>query len=390
MHKNKSVFITDGFWRKSLAVVRALSKSGLKVSVGERTILAPALFSKYVDWRYIYPSVDLYPDKFISWLEKLVKINKFGVLITPEEETCLLISQNKEKLSKFIRIPLPEYNTINFLRNKFALISHAKNLGIPCPDTKLISSIQDIYNYKHSHKLPLVLKPVNGSGGHGIQYISKESKLDSMAKGIFSKHGKYLMQDYVPGNSFYGVSVVFNERNQMRSAFVHQKLRQYPSTGGASTYAVSVKFPKLVELTEALLKSLQWYGVANVEFKIDQRDNIPKLMEANPRLWGSLQLAISSGVNIPYMLYQLALEGDIKPIFDYKTGVKFRWFLHGDAMHFLSNFYKFKKNDFNILKLFEKGNCHAIWSIADPLPTLGNMLSLLDFITSKEMRKFRG
>lgn len=390
MYKNKSVFITDGFWRKSLAAVRALSKSGLKVGVGERTILAPALFSKYVDWRYIYPSVNLYPDKFISWLEKLVKINKFDVLITPEEETCLLISQNKERLSKFIRIPLPEYSAINFLRNKFSLISHAKNLGIPCPNTKLISSIQDIYNYKHSHKLPLVLKPVNGAGGHGIQYISEESKLDSIAKGIFSKHEKYLMQDYVPGNSFYGVSVIFNERNQMRSAFVHQKLRQYPSTGGASTYAVSVKFPKLVELAEALLKSLQWYGVANVEFKIDQRDNIPKLMEANPRLWGSLQLAIFSGVDIPCMLYQLAIEGDIKPNFDYKTGVKFRWFLHGDAMHFLSNFYKFKKNDSNILKLFEKGNCHAIWSIADPLPTLGNMLSLLDFITSKEMRKFRG
>ncbi len=196
------------------------------------------------------------------------------------------------------------------------------------------------------------------------------------------------MQEYIPGGNYYGVSVIFNKKSELRSAFVHQKIRQYPPTGGVSTYAISVKFPELVELTEALLKPLRWYGVANVEFKIDARDNTPKLMEANPRLWGSLQLAISSGINIPYMLYQLALEGDIKPAFNYKTGVKLRWFLHGDAMHFLWNFCKLKGNSPNILKLFEKGNHHAIWSPSDPLPMLGNILSLFDFLTSKEMKRF--
>lgn len=389
MRKN-SVLVTDGFWRKSLAVVRALSQAGLKVGVGERTALAPALFSKYAYWKYLYPSVELHPDRFLNWLEKLVKTSKFDVLIVPEEDTGLLIAQNKKRIDNFIKIALSEYESIKFLGNKFFLISHAKNLGIPCPKTDLISKISDIQSYKKNIEFPLVLKPVSSSGGRGIQYIFKESELEAKAKINLIKYGKLLMQDYIPGNYYYGVSVIFNGKNEMRSAFVHQKIRQYPPTGGASTYAVSVRFPKLVELTEALLKSLRWYGVANVEFKIDQRDNIPKLMEANPRLWGSLQLTISSGVNIPYMLYQLALQGDIKPVFDYKTGIKFRWFLHGDAMHFLSNLYKFKKNDSNILKLYEKGNCHAIWSVSDPLPMLGNILSFLDFMTSKEMKKLRG
>lgn len=389
MNNSKGVFVTDGFWRKSLAVVRALAKEGLGVGIGERTILAPALFSKYVRNRYIYPSVELYPDKFLDWLVRLVKIGKFDVLIVPEEGTALLIAKNRERLTKFIRMPLAKFEAMNFLRNKFSLISHARNLGLPCPDTKLISRASDISS-KSCQKFPLVLKPVNGSGGHGIQYIFRDSELMLMAEKTLSKFGKLLVQDYIPGNEYYGVSVIFNEHNQMRSAFVHRKLRQYPVSGGASTYAVSVKYPKLVELTEALLKPLSWYGVANVEFKIDERDNIPKLMEANPRLWGSMQLAISSGINIPYLLYKLALEGDIKPEFDYKTGIKFRWFMHGDSMHFLSNLFKFKKNDSNILKLFEKNNCHAIWSLTDPLPELGNILSLFDYMTSKELKKFRG
>ena len=385
-----TVFVTDGFWRKSLAAVRALANSGLKTGVGERTPLASALFSKYASWRHIYPSRDLYPDRFLSWLEKLAKTGKYDALIVPEEETCLLIARNKERFARFIRIPLPEYDVMNFSRNKFSLVSRAIDLGVPSPNTKLISSITDIYDYENCWKFPLVLKPVNGSGGHGIQYVYNKERLETICEDTLNKFGKLLLQDYIPGNESYGVSVLFNERNEMRSAFVHKKLRQYPSTGGASTYAVSVKYPKLVEISEVLLKSLRWYGAANVEFKIDQRDNIPKLMEVNPRLWGSLQLAISSGVNIPYMLYNLALKGDIKPVFDYKTGIKFRWFLHGDAMHFLSNLYKIKKSDPNIFKLYEKGNCHAVWSLRDPLPMLGNILSLLDFLASREMKKYRG
>lgn len=388
MKHSKSALVTDGFWRKSLAVVRALSKVGLKVGVGERTFLAPALFSKYANWRYIYPSVNLYPEKFLSWLEKLVRTNKFEVLIVPEEDTSLLIAKNKERLSKFINIPLTDYDSMNFLRNKFSLISHARNLGIPCPATELISSISEINSQSH-YDFPLVLKPVNGAGGHGIQYIFEGRELLNKPKKILSKFGKFLLQDYIPGDKYYGVSVIFNKHHQMRCAFVHQKLRQYPVSGGASTYAVSVRYPMLVDLTEALLKSLKWYGAANVEFKVDQRDNMPKLMEANPRLWGSLQLAISSGMNIPHLLYRLASEGDIKPQFSYNTGIKFRWFMYGDSMHFLCNLAKFRCSDDNILNLFEKNNCHAIWSASDPLPEVGNILSFFDYLTSREMKRFR-
>jgi predicted ATP-grasp superfamily ATP-dependent carboligase len=49
-------------------------------------------------------------------------------------------------------------------------------------------------------------------------------------------------------------------------------------------------------------------GVAMVEFKLDRRKgNAAKLIDVNGRFWGSLQLAILSGVDFPYYLYQLAV-----------------------------------------------------------------------------------
>ena len=95
---HNTALVTDGMWRKSLATVRGLARCGVKVSVGERTWMASALFSRYASKRYVYPSVTLYPDKFMDWLEGKVKSGRYDVLITPEEETCLLVGQNFSRI----------------------------------------------------------------------------------------------------------------------------------------------------------------------------------------------------------------------------------------------------------------------------------------------------
>jgi predicted ATP-grasp superfamily ATP-dependent carboligase len=95
-----------------------------------------------------------------------------------------------------------------------------------------------------------------------------------------------------------------------------------------SVYRESIPLDKdLVQKSFALLKALGWNGVAMVEFKIDARDGLPKLMEVNARFWGSLQLAVDAGVNFPLLLYRLACGEDAPPQFDYKVGVKSRWLL---------------------------------------------------------------
>jgi len=69
-----------------------------------------------------------------------------------------------------------------------------------------------------------------------------------------------------------------------------------------------------------------------VEFRIDARDGRPKLLEINPRFWGSLALSVQSGVEFPYVLYQLATGGTCRPALDYRTGVRTRQLL-GDVGH---------------------------------------------------------
>jgi protein-tyrosine-phosphatase len=113
-----------------------------------------------------------------------------------------------------------------------------------------------------------------------------------------------LEQDYFGGHGF-GVAVLF-EHGEPRWWFAHERIHELPITGGASSYRRSIDVPaNLRKATLDLLTHLRWHGVAMVEFKVAD-DGDYRLMEINPRLWGSLPLAIASGVNFPLALMRMA------------------------------------------------------------------------------------
>ncbi len=72
-----------------------------------------------------------------------------------------------------------------------------------------------------------------------------------------------------------------------------------------------------------------------IEFKRDRRSGDNDLMEVNPRFWGSLQLAVDSGVDFPWYLVQVALGLPVTPVTSWRVGARLRWFL-GDIDHFIA------------------------------------------------------
>ena len=69
-------------------------------------------------------------------------------------------------------------------------------------------------------------------------------------------------------------------------------------------------------------------GPSEVEFRRDAKGR-PLLMEINPRLAGTLENAIHSGVDFPLMIWQWGTGQPIEPVTSYRTGVRTRW-LAGD------------------------------------------------------------
>jgi predicted ATP-grasp superfamily ATP-dependent carboligase len=166
---------------------------------------------------------------------------------------------------------------------------------------------------------------VKGSLESGfVRYAYNLGELKEKVREIQRLQGEYpLIQEYIPGVGF-GFFGLFN-KGELRALFMHKRVREYPVKGGPSTCAKSVFEPKLLDYIIKLFKALKWHGIVMVEFRRDVRDEEFKLMEINPKFWGSLDLAIASGVDFPYLLYKMAVEGDVEPSFRYKIGVRFLW-----------------------------------------------------------------
>ena len=141
--------------------------------------------------------------------------------------------------------------------------------------------------------------------------------------------GDILVQQYIEGDG-YGVSAVFGKNGEPLEIFCHHRLREYPASGGPSSFCESADLPELADYAIKLLRELHWEGVAMVEFKGNPTDGF-YLMEINPRFWGSSGLAPNSGCNIPLALYRAAKGEEAAPYSsfkpNYKVGHKMRFLL---------------------------------------------------------------
>ena len=470
------VLVTDGHFRKTLAVVRSLGRKGVHVTVGERTFLNTSFFSKYCSRRIVYPSPKRFPDRFIEFLLTEIKKHPIDCLFPMEEETLLLIAKYRSEISRYTCLLIPDLQKIEFVRDKGNLIRFAESHGIPVPKTvqfpptltlpregggeknvipregggeknviphggggeskeftrkgggeskelprqegggkRFHTHLRKGEEWEHSPSgivetnkvalpldgggegggvnfsaipVPAVIKPRISSGSFGIVYVQKKEDLAPSYQNVHERYPFPLIQEYIPdGGGTFGFSALFDESSNVKAAFVHKKLRMYPVQGGPSTLREGVEHPQIMGLGLSLLKSLNWVGIAMVEFKVDPRDGIPKLMEINPRFWGSLQLAIFSGVDFPYLILKMAKGEKFDPVLEYPVGRRSRWFLFGDMLHFLNNPERFHLQP-SFWEFFDPNTCYDIISKDDPLPVLGAMATFFTFLYDPEMKRF--
>jgi predicted ATP-grasp superfamily ATP-dependent carboligase len=388
-----SVLVTDGHFRKTLAVVRSLGRKGIHVTVGERTFLNTSFFSKYCTRRLVYPSPRRSPDQFIEFLLKEIKENHYDCLFPMEEETLLLLANYHSEISPYTYLLSPGLKKIEFVRDKRNLMEFAETHGIPTPKTFQISPSLSPSSLMAEGRvgeipIPAVIKPRISSGSFGIIYVKKKEDLIPSYQSVHERYPFPLIQEWIPdGGGTFGLSALFDEASNIKAAFVHKKLRMYPVQGGPSTLREGVEHPQIMELGLSLFKSLNWAGVGMVEFKVDPRDGIPKLMEINPRFWGSLQLAIVSGVDFPYLILRMARGESFEPILRYNVGKRCRWLLLGDILHFLNNPNRFHLHP-SFFHFFDPNTSYDIISKDDPLALLGSVATFFTFLYDPEMKRF--
>ncbi len=348
------IFITDAHFKHTLGIIRSLRNKNIDIITGSQYKYAQSFYSKYSFENVVYPD----PRDEISFVEFLLDYidkKKVNMILPVGYHSNVVLSKNRKKFLKYMNLPVVDYESMQIASNKDKTFQFAKSLGIEIPETY-------VYPFSDESKMrfPIV--------GKGIRESGKVIYINSIEEYRKSKKNGYIFQEYIPGTGC-GLYALFNH-GKVRVVFMHERIREYPITGGASTAAVSIYDSKLKDLGIKILKELKWHGVAMVEFKRDSRDGKYKLMEINPKLWGSLDLSTASGINIPYMTIKMATEGDVEPIMDYQKGVRYQWLFPDDMLHLFAN----PKSFTNIIKDLFNGKVKKNISLADIKPNIFQVL----------------
>jgi len=327
-----NVLITDGDNRAALAITRSLGKKGHRIVVGEKTSPSLASVSRYCSEGWIYPDPMNHPNDFLDDLLRTVSKKGIDVLLPVTEITTALVTENAGKLCGSCRLPFPDGNAFRIASNKLEILRLAERLGVPVPLTRILQDKDVDGGAMAGISFPVVVKPYrsrvrteNGWRAMGVSYARDPEELSVILRKKGTWEFPVLLQERIHGPGI-GVFTCY-QNGKMVALFGHRRLREKPPSGGVSVLRESVPVsPQTRAYTTKLLDHLKWHGVAMVEFKMDDRDGVPKLMEINGRFWGSLQLAIDAEVDFPEILIRIVNGETVDPIFSYKEGVKTRWF----------------------------------------------------------------
>jgi predicted ATP-grasp superfamily ATP-dependent carboligase len=246
-----------------------------------------------------------------------------------------------------------------------------------------------------SLEYPVVLKPRVSEeieSGHVLAtgapiYAATAREFMDAWRTLLARCSSILVQEFIAGSGAGYFALV--RHGEVRAEFAHRRIRDVRPTGSGSAVRESAPVdPMLRAQGQAILRALDWHGVAMVEFK-RRPDGTVVFLEVNGRFWNSLPLAVYAGADFPRWIAELADKGDISGPVTYRAGVRSRWLL-GDVRHLVDVWrgaprgYRgpFPRRLAATAAFFTptRGMYHDNFIWRDPLPELGDWI---DFFSRK-------
>jgi D-aspartate ligase len=372
---------------QGLGIVRSLGRRGVPVCVvdDERSI---ARFSRFATHAV---RVDSLRDQCWTVDAVLRAADRLGlegwVLYPTREETVAAFSHHRPRLLTRFRVPTPDWASVQWAWDKRKTYALAEQLGIPVPRTWYPRRLDDLRSVDAAP--PLVVKPAIKE--HFL-YATKVKawKVSTRAElaarfqeaTALTGPGEVMVQELVPGDGEqqFAYCAFFKEGSAVASMVARRRRQHPPEFGRASTLAETTELPLLEALSQRFLKAIGYYGLVELEYKLDRRDGRYKLLDVNARTWGYHTLGQRAGVDFPYLLFADQLGERIEPS-RARAGV--RWIrlvtdLPTGLRELLRGQLEWRAYWRSVLGF----DIEAVFSLDDPLPGLAE-LTLLPYLCFK-------
>jgi len=385
MYTGVSVFILGAGGRQALPVCKGFYDLGCKVTCFCRSKFDTGYMTKYATEKLLFEKVKSVDEEFYECGARLIRKNKYDLVVPLGDKAAAFLAQNKEELSAFSKIAVNDWNTFQYAIDKLKTMQVCQENGINAPRTIISDSpIADIE--KGMINFPVVVKPRTGVGSVGFQIIRDLKSLEYFWSHYDNSNGPLLIQEYIEqgDNPQYRADLFRDRDGKFRLAMVGKVTRWYPIDGGSGVFAFTVHDEEIVDNCKRLLDSINWNGYANIDMVWDINDNCAKILEINGRTGATIKLDYIAGANISKLILENELGFPVTDMIQYPDNCRMTCLLP-DLLWFVQS-----KNRFNSKPSWfnRKGVKDAIFSWQDPFPTIGFLItSLKGFKESMSKRK---
>ncbi|MGH9446358.1 MAG: ATP-grasp domain-containing protein, partial [Terriglobia bacterium] len=312
---------------------------------------------------------------------------KGWVLYPTRDETVAALSRHRNLLAEYFRVPTPQWDTIQWVWDKRNTYRRAKELGIAVPRTECPGDAGRLRTLDIS--FPVAIKPAIKE--HFLRATkakawraNNHAELESLFQRAANLIGpdEVMVQELVPGDGRHQFAYcAFFKEHHAVGRMIARRTRQHPvEFGRASTYVETTEEPLLETVSERFLRSIDYYGLVELEYKLDPRDRQYKLLDVNARTWGYHTLGRRAGVDFPWLLFADQLGHHVEP---QRAQCGVSWVrlvtdLPAAACQILAGRLKCKA----YLRSLRAAQIESVFSREDPIPAIAE-LALIPYLAAR-------
>jgi predicted ATP-grasp superfamily ATP-dependent carboligase len=309
-----SVLILAADQKQAIPAVQSLGKRGIAVSCLSPNPRAPAFYSKYCTEKFHFEATSN-KQAYLDFLIPLVKRGDYRMIMPCSDHSTFLVSEHRDEILPYTKVFLPGHEMVQTVTNKSTLMKYAADHNIPVPKTFFPHNQTELGNIDINWSEPTVIKGNTTAGAKYVKYARTKQELTHWFEQLHQEGAPPLIQNYIRGREkiFYGLC----DKGEVFAYFMFESKRAFPPTGGTPAKAFSICDAKLKDFALDIIQTTKWTGMVGLDIKQDHKSKNYYLLDFNPRFGASSILAVKSGVDFPYLLYRLAVEGKKEYVFEY-------------------------------------------------------------------------
>lgn len=306
------VLLTYAWVRSSYAAMRNLTDHGIEVWAADENRVGMCQWSRRKTGFSRYVSHYQNESAFIENIASLCYERDIRLVLASHNETEIL-ARHRAALPRDTAALLPLYDHCLLFNNKKRAYELACSIGVPVPMRIDYAEVKEVAERIGDAGLKrVVVKLLTGNSAKGVYYADSPRQAQELVSSLVTRYelgvDRYpQIEEHVEGDGV-GCSVLY-WNGQPIADFGHHRLREKIVTGGTSTLRETFQNAEIRDATHRLFAGIGWHGLAMAEYKYCPLSGKFWFIEVNPRMWGSIALAISSGVEFPYLGWLCATQG---------------------------------------------------------------------------------